>query len=71
MLIFVVLLLQDGWVGFEKIVIKKTMSAKAFHNGYLIKPESRGVVFQSHINELDKYTFRTSAAQVKLQTALG
>ncbi|KAK2178600.1 hypothetical protein NP493_538g04039 [Ridgeia piscesae] len=56
----------DGWVGFQQIVLKKPMSAKAFYNGYLSKPQHTGVAFESCSNELDKYTFRTTAAQVKL-----
>ena len=58
--------IQDGWVGFQQIVLKKPMSAKAFYNGYLSKPQHTGIAFESCLNELDKYTFRTTAAQVKL-----
>lgn len=49
------LLFQDGWVGFQTVVIKKPMSALAFYNGYISADRSSGQVFQSQDNFLTKY----------------
>jgi len=46
---------QDGWVGFHKIMIRKTMTAKEFHNGYLSKDEGKGITFTSKNNGLQRY----------------
>lgn len=61
---------KNGWVGWRNIVLKKPMTALAFHNGYLTKNYNRGVVFTSKENELDRYTFRTSAALQNLRAAV-
>ncbi|XP_064645484.1 methionyl-tRNA formyltransferase, mitochondrial-like [Lineus longissimus] len=50
---------KSGWVGFHNVVIKKTMSAEAFYNGYLSKPYNRGVLFHSLDNAINKYILRT------------
>ena len=39
------ILLQDGFVGFQTVIIKKKMSAQAFFNGYLSKPQNKDVIF--------------------------
>lgn len=47
--------LQDGWVGFKEINVKKPMTAKSFYNGYLSKKENKKLKFESKENGLDKY----------------
>ena len=49
------ILFQDGWIGFRRIMIRKSMSAKEFYNGYLSKKENVGQLFVSQHNGLDKY----------------
>jgi len=46
---------SNGWVGFQGITIKKPMTAKSFYNGYLSRPEQRGIAFESLDNELAKH----------------
>ncbi|CAL1538477.1 unnamed protein product [Lymnaea stagnalis] len=43
---------KDSWAGFPRIVIKKTMTAKEFYNGYLSKSHFQGVTFTSKPNNL-------------------
>ncbi|KAK7476170.1 hypothetical protein BaRGS_00032594 [Batillaria attramentaria] len=43
---------RRGWACFQSIVLKKTMSAADFHNGYLSKDKHKGVHFQSAHNGL-------------------
>jgi hypothetical protein len=56
------MLLQDGWVGFRGITLRKPMSARCFYNGYLSKPEYRATAFTSLPNELEKLIFKMPAA---------
>ena len=50
---------QNGWVGFRKITLKKTMTAEEFYNGYLSKGHHEGEIFQSLDNTINKYILRT------------
>ncbi|XP_041378640.1 methionyl-tRNA formyltransferase, mitochondrial-like [Gigantopelta aegis] len=36
---------KDGYVGFRTVIIKKKMSAQAFYNGYLSKPQNKDIIF--------------------------
>jgi len=57
----------NGWVGFQGITIKKPMTAKSFYNGYLSRPEQRGIAFESLDNELGKHLARPSKSKITEQ----
>ena len=56
-------MLQNGWVGFRKIVVRKPMTAKEFYNGYLSKQSNHSLVLESLDNGL--YDSKDSISQSK------
>lgn len=49
---------KDGWAGFRKITLRKSMSAEAFYNGYLQQTWHKDTLFTSHRNHLMENVLR-------------